>query len=504
MKRLLKFLVVFMMLFGIFGCTNQGGNSDVSLGEIKITGLGLDLTLDSEVLSSYELKEIDTTSLSSKGDLTELTITGYDLAEILKDNSIDLFADTGNVVLKAADGYEMTAANQEYAKDGIYILVKEDDEALESYRSAIPTKRAMYWVKDLVEIELLEVENKSGNNKNDATTGGSLTQIQFFYENSKDLAVHSLNYKDTQQDFISLNEYNTAFNNTDLKTLTIKAADGFERSETSTIFNSAYISKFPNDSEFSDVVPLYYSEEMGKGMTMKQIQMAVSQNLAIYFGNEITVSELFDMAGMADAKEYVFVASDGFEMPVPKETIEKGKIFLDEEEGFVRVSFPDSTSLKGKGNLKHLSYINAVVDNSGSNADAEAGDKGDSLFELNVKGTSYFVNEEEFMSLPIIEHEISRTNSYQETTVGVYKGVHWSELAKKFEFDADVNAKFVASDGFEALSTSDILNHPDTMIALYQDGEYIRSEGDGKVWLAVSDEFTANNWIKFISKIIIE
>jgi hypothetical protein len=82
--------------------------------------------------------------------------------------------------------------------------------------------------------------------------------------------------------------------------------------------------------------------------------------------------------------------------------------------------------------------------------------------------------------------------------------VHWTEIAKLIGVDASSDITVVASDDYEAAITSDVLNDADSLFALYQDGENIQSEGDGRVWFCASENFTANNWTKFIVKIVIE
>ncbi len=112
--------------------------------------------------------------------------------------------------------------------------------------------------------------------------------------------------------------------------------------------------------------------------------------------------------------------------------------------------------------------------------------------------------EEDFLALPQTERFLSRTNSHGITTEGTFTGVEWSALADIIGFDAKNSATLVASDGFEVIMTSMYLNEDESMFALYQDGEYIRSKDNGRIWFCVGETFTANFWVKYIEKIIID
>ncbi len=98
----------------------------------------------------------------------------------------------------------------------------------------------------------------------------------------------------------------------------------------------------------------------------------------------------------------------------------------------------------------------------------------------------------------MIEQEISRTNSAGETSTGTYKGVAWSELANFAGVDVDSTIGAVASDGYEIELTSDMLNDPQSMFALYENGEPIESQDGGEVWFCAGEAFSANNWAKYL------
>ncbi len=120
-------------------------------------------------------------------------------------------------------------------------------------------------------------------------------------------------------------------------------------------------------------------------------------------------------------------------------------------------------------------------------------------------GDSYLISKEDFEALPMVEHEISRTNSKDETHVAVYKGVKWAEIANFVGIPADAATVIaVASDGYEVAITADMLADEQSMFALYEDGEPIESQDGGEIWFAAGEAYTANNWAKYIVELKVE
>mgnify|MGYP000891914622 FL=1 len=112
---------------------------------------------------------------------------------------------------------------------------------------------------------------------------------------------------------------------------------------------------------------------------------------------------------------------------------------------------------------------------------------------------------EEFLALEQMTVELSRTNSRGKTTTGTYSGVHWKVLAPFIGAQDAKSIRVVASDGFEQAYSSDILEDPDSLFALYKDGEPITEEAqNGQVWFCASEQYTADYWAKFIVKIIVQ
>ena len=128
----------------------------------------------------------------------------------------------------------------------------------------------------------------------------------------------------------------------------------------------------------------------------------------------------------------------------------------------------------------------------------------DVLLTFYVDDVEHTMTETEFLDLPQMTVTLSKTNKAGETTTGEYKGVHWADIAGFLEIDPEVSAILVASDDYEVPLESDVLSDPDSVFALYQDGEPIESENGGRVWFCASENYTANNWVKYLVKVYID
>ncbi len=476
---------------------------------LEIKGEGIELTLSPEEMMALPMETFDTTNVSSTGEVSDVTVTGFSLEELLVQNGTSL-AEMGTITFNSADGYVTSVAKEEYADVGIFMIFEEEDGTMMGPRSCLPGKRAMYWAKDVVSIELGAATGEAGGEESETAT---VSSIQFFFENATQMTPADIDVDGTSYPFYSLSEYfETYVGELPTAALSLVAKDGYVKTETPDVFNTASVSMLEGSDMVETHAPYYYSADMSAGMTVKQLDYVISGDTAIYFGKETDVQTLLEATGTLGATEYKFIASDGFETVVPADAIEFGKIYPDEEEGFIRAEFEgyDWGDTKGGGTVKYLSEIvpvglsGATSQESEESSEGAEESEGVELLKCFVGDERVTITEEQFMALPQVEMEISRTNSFDETTVGTYKGVHWTELAKAIGADPDTSATVVASDDFEMVISSEILNDPGSMFALYQDGEYIESEGDGRVWFCASENFTANNWAKFVVKIVVD
>lgn len=347
MKKILSILLVLVLALSIF---SSCANNDVKIGlnenaTLTIKGGSFELTLDSEQMAKQELVDINCSTISSSGETTKVSAKGFSLGKIVSQQGEKL-SDYSGVTFNANDGYIMQANAEEYAETDIYVLLELDGEALEYPRSCIPDRRTMYWVKNLEKIQL-------NDGKTEQTQSEKVSEISFFVEVINDLTAEKVDNRGVKVDSYSLKKYfEKAFEKTQSERLKLIAKDGFSKSENAELFFANYVSLDV------DVVsaPLYFSDTISDGMRVKGIDVAIGNGVAVYFGKEIDVLKLFEMVGMKDAENYLFVASDGFETSVPKDALKFGKVFFDTEKNMLRASFDgyDFGDVKGGGKVKYL------------------------------------------------------------------------------------------------------------------------------------------------------
>lgn len=514
MKRMIAGFLSLFMLFTITGCDNSSDKNTTTDSKtsttdnyyaddasVHIYGEGVDFTLTNDEFKDLELKEVKTTNVDSAGNTSDVTLNGFSLKEILnaQENSVDL-SKISSVDLKASDGYIMNVANAEYADSDIYLMADEDGQKLDYPRSAIPGKRAMYWVRDLTEIEL---KGATSGDLSDSTST-TVDTINFFREGILSLEPKTQNNRGIDVNAYSLKDYfdNILKSNTQ-KDVSMTAKDGFKKNETMDVLLTNYVT-FEGIEGEEDQIPLYFSTDLNFGMRVKQLDTIITENTAIYFGEEVNIADLMKEVGMAEADIYKFVCSDGFEMDIPADAMSSGKIYLDEEEGYVRSDFGeyDLSSVSGKGKAKHLISITASKSDT---SEADASKTSETLLKCFVGDEKKMLTEEDFMALPQDTQTISKTNSKGVSTTAEYTGVHFADICKAIGADPQTaKVTLVASDGYESSPTNEMLNDPQSLFSLYENGEYIESDGDGRVWFTCSENYTANNWAKYITKIVIE
>ncbi len=366
MRKITKtILLAVLLLVSLAACNTTQDTIDspqsAGLAEdaiLEISGEGLSVTLNSEEMNSRELETFTCDHIDSNGDVTQVTVSGFSLDVILSENGMSL-SDTASLNFVGSDGYIMSAPAEEYIDNGVYILLNYEGDGLSYPRSCIPDKRAMYWVRDLVRIEIT-----SGNEDVDDLNEGQVNRIGIFREGVAAFEGEQLNNFGFTVTSYSLKDYYEEYIGTLPKEpLTMIARDGFKKTETSEVFFQNYVTYEAEQGEEEDL-PLYFSETISDGMRVKQLDYVISGSEAVYFGTGVTVTELFETVGMAEAESYIFIASDGYETVIPADAVEYGLIYTDEEKGYIRASFDgyDWGDAKGGGKVKYLLTIIAETE----------------------------------------------------------------------------------------------------------------------------------------------
>ncbi len=320
---------------------------------LEIKGPGFELRLSAAQMQELPQETFTTTNISSSGQVTDVTVTGFSLTSLLREHGLDL-AGIASINLIASDEYVMSAPAETYAGADVYIMLKRDGEDLEFPRSCLPGERSMYWVKNLAKIELL-------GDAASETMDAHVRSIHFFRQAAEELEAVELNNRGYKVQAHSLACFFEALGcEIPNSPVTIIARDGHVKTEMAELFLASYVTLEAEPGREADL-PLYFSEEMSLGMRVKQLELVIADQVAVFFGVETAVADLFDQVQMEEAESYLFVGSDGFTVEIPAKAIPYGTIYPDEKKGYTRAKFDgyDLSALPGGGKVKYLVAIEA-------------------------------------------------------------------------------------------------------------------------------------------------
>lgn len=321
---------------------------------LEVLGAGLSLAFGQKELLARPLETFICSQISSSGEVSEMEITGFSLNQLLAEHGLDL-AQIASMNFIASDGYVMTVPAEIWAGHGVYIMLARDGKDLGYPRSCIPEQRSMYWVKNLSKIELIPTDDLA------LQLQTQVQRLTFFREAVGALEPVLLNNRGTMVTAYSLREYFEVYARAlPQAPVAMIARDGLEKFELPAIFLSNYVTLEPEPEKEEDV-PLYFSEDLNWGMRVKQLDLVIAGEDAVYFGTETPLAELFARAGMRQAESYRFIASDGFSVEIPAEAIPYGAVYIDEKAGCLRLKFDgfDLGDVPGGGRVKYLVAVEA-------------------------------------------------------------------------------------------------------------------------------------------------
>lgn len=317
---------------------------------LVITGFEEEIEVSVAELKELPVVEKTVVSVNSSGDEHEYTITGALFSDLLEKHGKSQ-EDLKAIRLVAGDGYaidvdENILKNREIILGYLY-NGQPIEERYQPVRVVIPEERAMYWVKNLVKIEIVNYKKTTWSDGIYflETAVPEVEQTEYTYYESIDMAVKVSDLMGK----IGLSNPSRA--------IEMVAADGFEKSEETTIFDNGYL------KITGKYAPMFLSPDIPKGMYVKSLLFinyggstvcSVQQALEVFDkvtldeNTGIKVSDLFEKTGLVSADKYLFKAIDGYAVEVTAADIEKGLIYLDDK-GRIRSYFqglPKNTSVK--------------------------------------------------------------------------------------------------------------------------------------------------------------
>jgi hypothetical protein len=360
MKRFLCVVLAVMLLLSLAACSPKqpqaetGVEGDALPAGEKITIVSADSS-EKDIFIADIMKlpvtEKEVISVNSAGNENKFTVKGALLSDVLRTLGMDQKS-LSSIRLVAGDGYMMEVPPEVLAARDIIIAYEIDGEPLQEKtrpaRIIIPEERAMYWVRNLVKIEILQ-----------ARKALSLIRLLFLETALQNFEQHDYTYYESLDKAVTAADF---FRDIAMEgssdTVHMKAVDGLEKNEKTEVFENGYIKITGVDT------PAFVSPEIPKGMYVKNILWFAKSdtgyisytNASGYFPTSkvddregIRLSDVFSEVSMDDGEAYLFTAIDGYSIEIEKEDIAKGLIFL-RDSGEVSVMFeglPKNTSVRG-------------------------------------------------------------------------------------------------------------------------------------------------------------
>lgn len=357
-----KFILISMMILALTSCNKAvktGNKNSETSNKICISGLEKE-NIEVKVDEIKKLKKVnkDVVAVTSSGERNEMNVSGGLLEELLgkynksqKNLSIVRFI--------ATDGYSIDIPKEVLENRDIILAYEIDGKPLfedsQPLRIIIPDERAMYWVKGLNKIEIVENDKKQGNKEID--------KIIIFDTAILDLKQEDYKYYESVDKAIKTNDLLTSHASDNIEDeIFIKAADGLEKSESNKVFRDAYIKTTGKDS------PIFLSSDMPKGMTVKDILwfstgstsfLSISKSFE-YFDESnsdnikgILFKDIMDDIDLTKGNTYIFVAKDGYKVEVSSEDANNCILYKNEDNKVV-VYF---SGLEKSTSVKDLLFI---------------------------------------------------------------------------------------------------------------------------------------------------
>lgn len=359
----MKIMIVLMLIVSmcaLAGCGNNSKNTVKDLpnekceGNLKITGLDEEFEVPFNEIYSMETVTNKMKNISSSGELTEVEVTGVKLNDILAKKDIRQ-EDFINIRLIAGDGYSIDVTSDILSQKDIILAIKFDGQPLEEkrqpIRAAINDVRSMYWVSNLMEINLQPKSNESSKEVS------SINKIVFIEPASKSLEKEDYIYYDTVDKAIKAEELLNAFAGTTSDEVHFVAADGFEKREILDVLKQGYL------KITGEYAPLFLSPDLPKGMQVKEILsvscgdtsfVSATHSINTYTKRKVETYEGVALDEVINASNligdyYVFKSTDGYSAEISKDDLVYG-ILYERELGIYQVrfseEFPKSTNVK--------------------------------------------------------------------------------------------------------------------------------------------------------------
>ena len=508
-KKLVMLLVLVIVL--MVGCTTTGeivSNELAYEGGLKIVSGDIEKTVLYNDIYKMENTTVKMKNLSSTGETVESDVTGVNLLDIINEMEINI-NEVVSLRFIASDGYEIDVPKEIFDGKDIILAYEFDGEKLHELkmplRTAINDVRSMYWVANLIEIDInlsSDIQDEEIVNEN---------QVYYILEEAvKLLEIEDYSYYDSTDSAIRVKDLFEKYVDNTSNSVKFIATDDFEKTEELDILLDGFI-KLTGEN-----APLFTSPDMPAGMQVKNIMSLKCGNTTFLTGkllqDKFTQKEVREKTG-ADLEEIMeflditsdtieFFASDGYSTQVEGNLMNEGILYLMDDTTY-QIRF--SENLAKAANVKEVLKFNisngdSVIDSPNTEENSNV----DSIWEIEISGLSDgpFNLDSEKASRKLEKVKFEATKVKKDGTEVIQEWVGYKVIdVLSFLKVEDYNAiTFISSDGYEVELIKENIDN-ETIIAISVDGESLTY--DSKVQLVVKNQ-PGNTWVKSLKQIIIK
>ncbi len=313
-----------------------------------VGGTNGDIVLSGEEVKGFEALDISTVSVNSSGTEKTVEAKGTLLQDILEANGLSQL-DYGSIILTASDGYSIEVPSEVLETRDIIIAYEINGEEVD-LRTVVPDERAMYWVKFISKIELLDPKQAEEIKRISIIE----TNIFFSTEPFGAMTPEDYNYNGSIDKAVPLNDAVLLGRSRKDEFVTIVGLDGWSKTERWELAAAQYL-KITGEH-----APMFIGPDLPEGMRMKQTLMFKYGDECLLSGEmatlkleeeqkPLTLLSLLELAEMSYTEDDVISVMYGngvFHVVIPADELSKAEIKF--EDGKLLMNYYDEDSMYNK------------------------------------------------------------------------------------------------------------------------------------------------------------
>ena len=473
-------------------------------GELSFTGDLGGFSVPYNEIYAMPSVATEVSHVSSSGETSVNNIVGVKLEDILIAQGATK-QDCESIRFIAGDGYAVSMAWDIFSAKDVILAYEFDGETLDEkkmpLRVAVDEERSMYYVSNLVEVEL---SAGSGESAEAAQNKVVIMETAFAGMTTEDYM-----YYDSNDQAVKVNELLSAHMSGETEQVGFIASDGYEKTEDFNVVKDGYIKVDGEDA------PLFTGKDLPKGMNVKYIMKMsagdatfVSVNSAmdsleqVSFDddNGVSLSALVAMAGL-EGEGFLLTADDGYTKEINGEQLAVGMAYVNNG-GTVTVKFNDDNPKKSK--VKNLLTIEATSAPSTETASEATEDVVEVegwmvTFDGLSDGSFDFDRDRAERKLEKVDLHTEHTKN-EEKKPNDWEGYKVLDILDWLRVEDFSSITVVAGDGYEVELLKEMVDET-TILADVRNGEALTDE-DNRVQLVQDTEF-ATTWVKGVARIVV-